>query len=135
MAAYTLPDYHERSKHQLNRYAPGPGRLDWANQPNPFREFEGAQRVELPHAADSLATRYNALRRGELPPAAAFDVRSISVLFELSLAISAWKSHGGMRWALRCNPSSGNLHPTEGYLVCGALPGLPAGIHHYVSRD
>ena len=29
-----------------------------------------------------------------------------------------------MRWALRVNPSSGNLHPTEGYLICGVLPGL-----------
>ena len=40
-----------------------------------------------------------------------------------------------MRWALRCNPSSGNLHPTEGYLICPALPGLPAGVYHYQSRD
>ncbi|MBN0595863.1 SagB/ThcOx family dehydrogenase, partial [Pseudomonas aeruginosa] len=27
---------------------------------------------------------------------------------------------GGTRWALRVNPSSGNLHPTEAYLL---LPG------------
>jgi SagB-type dehydrogenase family enzyme len=64
-----------------------------------------------------------------------FDVSSVAVLFELSLGLSAWKSFGGNRWALRCNPSSGNLHPTEGYLLCPALPGLPAGVYHYVSRD
>ena len=34
--------YHERTKHQFNRYADGPGQLDWANQPNPFRRYEGA---------------------------------------------------------------------------------------------
>ena len=34
-------DYHERSKHQLRRYAPGPGYLDWANQPDPFRTYAG----------------------------------------------------------------------------------------------
>ena len=127
--------YHERSKHRLNRYAPGPGGLDWANQPDPFREFAGAPQTELPLAADSLATRYNDVRAGRLPPARAFDVDSISILFELALGLSAWKSYGANRWALRCNPSSGNLHPTEGYLLCAAIPGLPAGVHHYMSRD
>lgn len=57
------------------------------------------------------------------------------MLFELSLGLSAWKQQGGSRWALRCNPSSGNLHPTEGYLVCAALPGLAAGVYHYLSYE
>jgi SagB-type dehydrogenase family enzyme len=36
-------------------------------------------------------------------------------------------------WALRVNPSSGNLHPTEGYLVAGPIAGLhprPAVFHY-----
>ncbi|NMG01035.1 nitroreductase family protein [Aromatoleum toluolicum] len=127
--------YHEHSKHRPERYAPGPGRLDWANQPDPWRSWDGAARTILPLAADGLATRYAALRRGELPPPAPFDLEHIGILFELSLALSAWKEFGGSRWALRCNPSSGNLHPTEGYLIAPALPGLPAGVHHYLSRD
>jgi SagB-type dehydrogenase family enzyme len=53
----------------------------------------------------------------------------------LSLGLSAWKSFGAQRWALRCNPSSGNLHPTEGYLLCAALSGLSGGVYHYLSRD
>ncbi|HEX6003303.1 MAG TPA: SagB/ThcOx family dehydrogenase [Burkholderiales bacterium] len=131
-----LLEYHRRSKHHLDRYAPGPGRLDWANQPDPFRRYAGAVAINLPLAADgALPTRYSALRRGELPAMQAFDVRSVAVLFELSLGLSAWKSFGGNRWALRCNPSSGNLHPTEGYLLCPNLPGLSAGVYHYVSRD
>ena len=55
--------------------------------------------------------------------------------FELALGLTAWKEHGGARWALRANPSSGNLHPTEGYALVAAAPGLPAGLYHYVSRD
>ena len=135
MADYTLSDYHERSKHRLNRYAPGPGRLDWANQPNPFRRYEGAARIELPLLADNLETRYAALRRGRIPVPYAFNLDSVALLFELSLGISAWKAHGETSWALRCNPSSGNLHPTEGYLVTGGVPGLAAGVYHYVSCD
>jgi SagB-type dehydrogenase family enzyme len=128
-------EYHGRSKHRLDRYAPGPGRLDWANQPDPFRRYAGAAAIKLPLAAGPLPTRYAALRRGDLPAMQAFDVPSVAVLFELSLGLSAWKSFGGNRWALRCNPSSGNLHPTEGYLLCPTLPGLSAGVYHYVSRD
>ena len=135
MEAYSLSDYHERSKHRLDRYAAGPGRLDWANQPDPFRRYEGAARIVLPLLADHLDTRYGELRRGHVPAPHALDLDSIATLFELSLGLSAWKSYGGTSWALRCNPSSGNLHPTEGYLVTGGAPGIAAGVHHYLSRD
>ena len=33
-----------RTKHQFNRYAD----LDWANQPNPFRRYEGTPLIHLP---------------------------------------------------------------------------------------
>jgi SagB-type dehydrogenase family enzyme len=130
-----LSEYHERSKHRLERYAPGPGYMDWATQPDPFRTYAGAPRVELPLVADALAVRFNDVRRGALPAPAPLDRDAIAALLELSLAVSAWKSYRGTSWALRCNPSSGNLHPTEGYVVGPPLPGLEAGVYHYVSRD
>ena len=34
--------YHRRTKHHFDRFAPGPTQLDWANQPDPFRRYEGA---------------------------------------------------------------------------------------------
>ena len=42
--------YHEETKHHLERYAHSLGYLKWEDQPNPFREFQGAPRVELPLA-------------------------------------------------------------------------------------
>jgi len=47
-------------------------------------------------------------------PGAPVDVRTLSRLLEYALALSAWKQAGGTRWALRVNPSSGTIHPTEG---------------------
>jgi SagB-type dehydrogenase family enzyme len=132
---HRLLEYHERSKHRVSHYAPGPGGLDWTTQPDPFRVFHGAPRVGLPLVADTLATRYNELRCGALPPPRRFDLSNLAILFELSLGLSAWKAYDAQRWALRCNPSSGNLHPTESYLLCPALPGLSAGVYHYLSRD
>src|SRR5436309_1261486 len=96
----TLLEYHQRSKHRVNRYAPGPGGLDWANQPNAFRDFQGAARLKLPLTADSLATRYNDVRSGTLPAPCTFDLDGVATLLELSLGLSAWKSYGTNRWAL-----------------------------------
>jgi SagB-type dehydrogenase family enzyme len=126
--------YHEVTKHHPGRYAPGPGRLDWINQPDPFRCFPGAPRVELPLAADRLDSRYDDLYRPGAVRARALDREHVAVLLELSLGLSAWKSYRGSSWALRCNPSSGNLHPTEGYLVCPQLPGLSGGVWHYLGK-
>ncbi len=127
--------YHRLSKHHLHRYADSPGYLDWANQPDPFRTFAGAPSVELPLLADALGTPYADLYSPGAVAPRRVDVNSVAILFELSLGLSAWKEFRGSRWALRCNPSSGNLHPTEGYAVLPPLPGIATGVHHYVSRD
>jgi SagB-type dehydrogenase family enzyme len=73
---------------------------------------------------------------GSVAPAAV-DRRSISRLFEDALAISAWKQAGESRWALRVDPSSGNLHPTEGYLLSGPVEGLSGApfLAHYAPRE
>ncbi|WP_455370953.1 hypothetical protein, partial [Petrachloros mirabilis] len=37
--------YHIRTKHHFNRYARSLGFLDWVNQPDPFRRFDGASLI------------------------------------------------------------------------------------------
>jgi len=127
--------YHQRTKHSLEHFAAGPGRLDWATQPEPFRWFEGAPQIELPLVADELETTYVDLYCKERVAPQPLSQESIAALFELSLGLSAWKQSGGARWALRCNPSSGNLHPTEGYAIVPNVGDLSAGVYHYLSRD
>ena len=123
--------YHEASKHQLNQYAPGPGELDWATQPNPFRWFVGAEQLNLPFLEGELPAKWNQLGDPSAIPACPLNITNIAHLLQLSLGISAWKRYGNSRWALRCNPSSGNLHPTEAYLISPELEGLEAGVYHY----
>ncbi|HEX9190618.1 MAG TPA: SagB/ThcOx family dehydrogenase [Candidatus Deferrimicrobiaceae bacterium] len=109
--------------------------MDWATQPNPFRTYRGAPRIGLPLAADAVATPFPGLFvPGAVSPRPP-SLDAVAALLELSLGISAWKGYGGERWALRCNPSSGNLHPTEGYVVLWDVDGIPAGVYHYASRD
>ena len=127
--------YHQRTKHHLHQYARSLGYLDWATQPDPFRTYAGVPQIELELLADRVTSSYGDLfHPGAIPPQS-IGVETIGILFELSLGLSAWKQYQGSRWALRCNPSSGNLHPTEGYLIVPELPGLTGGVYHYVSRD
>jgi len=129
--------YHQATKHQLGRFARGPGHLDWAIQPDPFRRYHGARLIELQRTPPSTHPAYDlAFLAGHLPPEP-LNHRAISQLFFDSLALSAWKQAGGMSWSLRVNPSSGNLHPTEGYLVCGPVDGLTASpiVAHYAPRE
>jgi SagB-type dehydrogenase family enzyme len=127
-------EYHQATKHRFDAYAPGPGFLDWTTQPNPFRRYAGARLIPLGIIAPTDEPRYDAIFiPGSSPPCAPLTARSISQLFYDSLALAAWKSIGDSRWALRVNASSGNLHPTEGYLICGPVEGLceHAMICHY----
>lgn len=126
--------FHELTKHHPNAYAPGPATLDWDAQPDPFRRFDGAPRIELPLPAEQIDASWPAVLGRRVAPAQ-LNARSVGALLELALGISAWKSNGVDRWAVRCNPSSGNLHPVEGYVV---LPGTelgPPGLYHYDALD
>ena len=132
--------YHQETKHHLFRSARSLGYMDWANQPNPFRRFEGAPLIPLPLLKPDdapLSPLYEDLYRPGATASAPVTVRTLSRFLEYSLAISAWKQSGEVRWALRANPSSGNLHPTEGYLLIDAVPGLSPspGLYHYAAKE
>ena len=128
---HTVLRYHERTKHHLRRYAQSLGYLDWATQPHPFRSYEGTQRVGLPFVRGDAQIPFAALYETAGRDPVDVTCSSVGALLELSLAISAWKSAGGSPWALRINPSSGNLHPTEAYTIVPPLGEEPAGVFHY----
>jgi SagB-type dehydrogenase family enzyme len=132
--------YHHETKHHFSRYARALGYMDWANQPDPFRRYEGSPLISLPLLKSDdtpLSPLYEDLYRPGAIANAPVTVSALSRFFEYSLAISAWKQAGEVRWALRTNPSSGNLHPTEGYLLIEKVPGLSPfpGLYHYAPKE
>ena len=129
--------YHQQTKHNFNAYARSLGYLDWATQPDPFRRYHDAPLIDLQKVLPGERPVYDAaFVEGAIPPAP-LNARGVSQLLFDSLAISAWKSAAGTSWALRVNPSSGNLHPTEGYLVCGPVEGLcdRPMVCHYAPKE
>ncbi|MBC8870667.1 MAG: SagB/ThcOx family dehydrogenase [Planctomycetes bacterium] len=130
--------YHDRTKHHLNRYARSLGYMDWATQPDPFRRFDGAPKLALDHPALSEQPSYDSLFEPNSVEPEPVDRQSVSRLFYDSLALSAWKQAPGTKpWSLRISPSSGALYPTEGYLVAGPVDQLStqAAVYHYSPYD
>ncbi len=143
--------YHHATKHTYRSVRTNAHYLDWNNQPDPFRTYEGAPLVALPTGADfpnvgAFATI--AALGGEGRPAIetgsessaqssrdapTYDINLISRLLWHSMAVSAWKKAPGIgnRYSLRVNPSSGNLHPTETHLALAGFAGLEDGLYHY----
>lgn len=123
--------YHTETKHRPDRYARSAGVMDWANQPDPFRTYEGTPRISLPLLDGDPDAVYESLYRPSDCRSRGVTLTSVGGFLELSLGLSAWKSVGRERWALRVNPSSGNLHPTEAHLILPDMAGLKGGVYHY----
>ncbi len=89
--------------------------------PDPFRHYEGVPVLDLPADPPPLES--------PSPDGATF----LSQLLFCSAAVSASKrvAATGYRYALRVNPSSGNLHPTEFHFVTRGLNHWPDGLYHY----
>jgi len=128
--------YHNATKHAPGRYARSLGYMDWSNQPDPFRSYKEAPQVQLPLSQDNPTPPYQLIFEDELPSAPLL-IQSVSQLLQFSLAIAAWKQAGTEKWALRCNASSGNLHPTEAYLILPPIKDIceKASLSHYAPKS
>ncbi len=105
--------------------------MDWATQPDPFRSYKGVEQISLPLEETNRNASHLDLYERTRNPFCPINLKNIAAFMELSLGLSAWKSFPGSRWALRMNPSSGNLHPTESYLLLPPVHPITGGVFHY----
>ena len=127
-------EYHQLTGHSAESLRRTRHVLDWDNMPDPFRHYEGVPVLDLPAdppppeipALELLQGAHGATRAADGP---AF----LSQLLFHCAAISASKRvpSTGYRYALRVNPSSGNLHPTEFHFLTRGLQRWPDGLYHY----
>ena len=127
-------EYHDFTKHSADSLRRSRYFLDWANMPHSFRHYEGVPVLDLP--ADPPVPEIPALEvlGGKAGETIARDGAAfLSQLLFYSAAISAVKRvpSTGDTYALRVNPSSGNLHPTEFHFVARGLVQWPDGLYHY----
>src|ERR1700694_748044 len=132
--AMTWREYHEFTKHSVASLRRTEHILDWANMPDPFRHYEGVPVLDLPADPCSPDIPDLEVLQGACGAAAPHDGAAfLSQLLFYSAAISAAKRvpSTGDKYALRVNPSSGNLHPTEFHFITRGLNQWPDGLYHY----
>jgi SagB-type dehydrogenase family enzyme len=118
--------YHLQTRHFPNKFANSPGYLDWANQPNPYKSYYKAKKIPLKITNELNLTYEKLYLKNEKKE---FNLNTISKFFELSLSLSAIKEYYTSKWAVRINPSSGNLHPEESYIV------FNKGVYHFNVKE
>ena len=138
--------YHQATKHTYHSVRTNARYLDWHNQPNPFRTYDGAPCIALPPAPGFPETgtfaaiadlakfhQPSAGQARENPEPVQLDLNWLSRFLWHSMAVSSWKTvpGSGARYSLRVNPSSGNLHPTETHLALRGFAGIGDGLYHY----
>jgi SagB-type dehydrogenase family enzyme len=127
-------EYHQVTKHSRESLRRRQHALDWANMPDPYRHYEGVPLFDLPADPYSPEVAAVELLQGAYGATTAVDGAAfLSQLLFHSAAISASKRvpSTNYKYALRVNPSSGNLHPTEFHFLARGLKQWPDGVYHY----
>ncbi|HSB73678.1 MAG TPA: SagB/ThcOx family dehydrogenase [Candidatus Methylomirabilis sp.] len=134
-AAWT---YHSGTKHSYQSVRRGGHSLDFSNQPLPFKIYTTLPPIPLPRDPSSLPmpalTTIAAPAAGDAGTRVP-DLADLAHVLFLSAGIT--RERRGPGWAVqyRAAACTGALYHIELYLVCGDLPGLPAGVYHFGARD
>ncbi|HEX2259443.1 MAG TPA: SagB/ThcOx family dehydrogenase [Actinomycetota bacterium] len=126
-------EYHQRTKHFPEFVRHDTYRLNWAIQPNPFKDYVGLQSVPLP--SPTMPTGYPATLAVTERPAEArvLDAPEVSRLLNLAAGVSRiYELPGGEQIFFRTYACAGALYPIEVYLACGGeVEGLSPGLYHF----
>jgi SagB-type dehydrogenase family enzyme len=131
--------YHERTKHSPVSVRSSRHTLDWENQPLPFKIYPGLEPIPLPRelppitiaALDAIAALEAPVTGDRVP-----DLVTLTQVLYYSAGIVRRRSYpGGGEMFFRAAANTGALYHIDLYLVCGALPGLDAGVYHFGPHD
>ena len=130
--------YHNGTKHSSRSVRSKPHYLDWKNQPLPFKVYTTLKPISLPRdvsgsdypalkAISSVGTHHDVSRL--------LDLSVLSQLFYYSGGITRRRKHPGREILFRAASCTGALYHVDLYLICGALPGLEAGVYQFSVDD
>ena len=110
--------------------------LDFSNLPRLYKLYRRAETVPLPEeSAPSDVPALEAIS-GDAPTRdGAPTLEDVAALLKLSAGITKWLKVPNGQMAFRAASCTGALYHIELYLVCGDLPGLPAGVYQYGAQD
>ena len=128
--------YHDGTAHSPASVSASTHRLDWNNQPSPFKVYPELPPIPLPRDLPTLELDALAALAGPGAGRARLDRDGLAALLFFSAGITKTRTYpGGGRQFFRAAPSTGALYQTEVYVVAGDMAGLPAGVYHYSPGD
>ena len=129
-------DYHRKTNHSVESVRAGNISLDFSILPRLYKLYRRAETVALPEeSAPSNVPALEAIA-GDAPTRdAAPTLEDVAALLKLSAGITKWLKVPNGSMAFRAASCTGALYHIELYLVCGDLPGLPAGVYQYGAQD
>ncbi len=130
--------YHEATKHSERRLQMNRHFLDFDNQPIPFKLYRDLEPIPLPRELPPLqqpALRALSAGCGRSEEECSPSLSALSRVLFYSAGITKRKRHPGGEIYFRAYPNTGALYHIDLYLVCGALPGLAAGVYHFGPQD
>ena len=130
--------YHNATKHSNWSVRTNSHRMDWANQPLPFKIYPGLEPLPLPRewpptgkpALAAIAPAAAAPHQEVVP-----DLKTLASILHFSAGITKRKTYPGGEIFYRAAACTGALYEIELYLVSGELPDLPAGVYHFNPAD
>ncbi len=130
--------YHNGTKHSSQSVRASSHYLDFSNQPLPFKIYKNLEPIPLPQdvagpatpALAAIAASPSGQARDHVP-----DLKTIAGILHLSAGITRHREGEGWEVHFRAAACTGALYHIELYLVCGDLPGLPAGVYHFGVHD
>jgi SagB-type dehydrogenase family enzyme len=130
-----IREYHERTKHSIERLRANRHFLDWDNEPARFKEYVGLEPEALPPFRPSGVAAHEAVAASAAPSGEErLDLEVLSHLLFHAGGISRTLHTAMGEFHFRTYASAGALYPIETYVVAGRLPDLEAGVYHYAPR-
>jgi SagB-type dehydrogenase family enzyme len=125
-------NYHEATKHSLQRLQSSRHFLDWVNEPLKYKLYQEVEFIQLPtDLPETGIPTLASLEYGAAAKEAVPGIRELAYLLYYTGGVTKKLVHAGGEIYFRAASSAGALYPIEIYLVCKDLPGLEEGVYHF----